>query len=135
MNSLCKVTYINVDDHQGKEYIFPMIIFEIKYHSMEIEWIISDIGHTSDLEEWKNIRECILTDKDSKSFGGGGNSYWECCNKGELFEIRYDISGAGGDSDITLSIPNKFMLECVEKIIEILELAKRNVRYLPSELC
>lgn len=130
MMTKCEVSYC--EDYDGvADLKNPLITFDINYNGCEINWFISDIDD-NDIDIWKNIKDAIIYKKESRSFGGGGNSSWYCQCKNEMFVLSYDISGMGGDSVITIKIPCEEMSECVDKIIEILESASKNVKYIQN---
>lgn len=127
------VSYYDIEGHPGVEYKHPVIT--LKFKEIGVKWTLSDIGYDSDLQSFRNIRECLLTNDYSKGFGGGGNSSWNCYVRKEVFVIEFDISGLGGDSTLRVKIPNKDMVGSINTIIEVLECAAKNERYIPSVLC
>lgn len=123
---------LNVGYYDFYDLTSPFINVTINYKGCNIKWDIYDI-HGNDLETWMNIRKSMLdTTGNPVNFGGGGNSSWYCWCKEGLFELHYIISGMGGDSNLTISIPCEEMIDCVNAIIDVLECASKNIKYIPK---
>lgn len=85
-------TYVDfgvvVYDYSDRSYVSYF-----KFDTPTFKFSLSDISYS-------NIHEIFLT-----GFSGGGNSYSGCRPDGDRFKFYNSVSGRGGDSEFSFSVP------------------------------
>jgi hypothetical protein len=108
---------LSIDTHQIEEYPEdePPLLISVVWNvgPFKIVWGGFD-------DEFQNFFDFLSKIKQNQKcqLGGGGNSYWTLCHEMDSDEtsLEFDISGSGGDSSLSLSIPNKNIIDAFEKI-------------------
>lgn len=108
----------NVHKFYDELITYCLISINIKLdNGINIIWNLTDISAYPS-NHWIKLLEEIKNPTGSKiGIRGGSNSNWNLYNTTDNVILLYIISGAGGDSDITIRFPIEKSIPMIEDII------------------